>query len=142
MERFRAEQDPGFAVASFFKEPQVSAYVEPEHVLRHYLYILEKRLGEPCFAEFLFQMFDMYGPAWTPMPVAFHFDFWDGFGGLEAEFVSNPKYAELASIYIKIRRYLLANVAKICQARRQAWLSEINRNVEQDYGNEQYGTAD
>jgi hypothetical protein len=94
---------------------------------------MEKQLGEPLLAEFLFQMSDMYGPAWTPMPVAFHLDFWQGIARLEEEFFACPESAQLASAYIKIRCELLARIGTICQERRQAWLDEIDRQVEEGY---------
>lgn len=120
-----------------FKEPQVKTFIKSLHVLRHIFYSLEKELGNEDCAEFLFQLFDMYGPAWTPMPVALHFDFWSGFSALPPLYAASTRYQELKKSYPGIRDALLCKAADLCLARRQAWLQTIDKQLEERYGHRQ-----
>jgi|AGTN01.2.fsa_nt_gi hypothetical protein len=125
-----------------FKEPQVKPFIKCEHVLRHIFYSLEKELGNKDCAEFLFQLFDMYGPAWTPMPVALHFDFWSGFSALPPLYAASAHYQQLKPSYLRIRDTLLCKAADLCLARRQAWLQTIDKQLEERYGHGQNRSID
>lgn len=125
-----------------FKEPQVKTFIKSEHVLRHIVYSLEKELGNEDCAEFLFQLFDMYGPAWTPMPVALHFDFWSGFSALSPSYAASARYQHLKKSYPHIRDTLLFKAADHCLARRQAWLHTIDKQLEERYGHGRNSSID
>jgi hypothetical protein len=117
-----------------FAQEEVQKYITTEHIARHIIHILEAETGDADTAEFLFQMFDMYGPAWTPMPVAFHFDFWNGFARMNEKYLEIPAYTEMRNSYRQNREVLLRQTAKICLTRRQLWLDRISELVEERHG--------
>lgn len=112
----------------------VRSFITIEHVVRGCILELEKVKGEPDYVEFLFQLFDMYGPAWSPMPVAFHFDFWRGFAGFDEFFCQVPQFESLASEYGACRESILKRLAQICLRRRAAWLTDVHTRLERIYG--------
>ncbi len=114
--------------------PEVRDFLKIEHIVRHCLFQLEQKTGQPEFAEFLFQLFDMYGPAWTPMPVSFHFDFWECFRGFDKQFEQIPEYSALCEHYLECRHLILTEAAQICLSRRNEWLAEVCKELEELYG--------
>lgn len=61
-------------------EEQVKKYVSNKDIIRFVLkYIDEKIYGKNKFADFLDQVFELYAPAWSPMPIIYHLDYWSGF---------------------------------------------------------------
>ena len=63
-----------------FAEEQVRNYVSNKDIVRFILkYIDEKIYGKNKFADFLDQVFELYAPAWSPMPKIYHLDYWNGF---------------------------------------------------------------
>lgn len=121
-------------VRSKFTEKQVHGYIGISDTVRYCLYHFEQACGRPDTAEFLFQLFDMYGPAWTPMPVSFHFDFWNGFGHLPSYIEEQQEFRALLDAYAHCRAALLSGSAEICIRRRNAWLTNIHTNLEKRYG--------
>lgn len=104
---------------------QLKATVTQNDVMRYCLWCLEKETGSPDGAEFLFQLFDMYGPAWSPMPTDFHFDFWKAFDRTDDYFESMSGHKTLLDTYRNVREALLHQIATICKARRGAWLENV-----------------
>ena len=115
--------------------PDVRRYVQVAHVLRHCLWWLEKKAGLPDYAEFLFQLFDMYGPCWSPLPVDYHFDFWRGFEATGQLFESLQEFPVLLDEYLYKRLSILKQVADLCLNRRQNWHAQIHKQLEELYGN-------
>lgn len=61
-------------------EEQVRKYVDNTDIVRYvFKYIDEKLFGKNKYADFLDQVFELYAPSWSPMPVIFHLDYWNGF---------------------------------------------------------------
>lgn len=125
-----------------FSIDQVAHFITNEHIMRYCLYRLEQITGFPETAEFLFQLFDMYGPAWTPMPVSFHFDFWHAFEGFDSLIEQLPEFSQLIHSYRNCRTSVLDHVATICTTRRQTWLTEINNKLENIYGQQHQRGSD
>lgn len=62
------------------EEEQVRKYVDNTDIVRYiFKYIDEKIYGKNKYADFLDQVFELYAPSWSPMPVIFHLDYWNGF---------------------------------------------------------------
>ena len=121
-------------VLARFELDEVKTLIQPEHIMRRCLFELEQKIGTADMAEFLFELFDMYGPAWTPMPVSFHFDFWNGFENFEDVFAATPQFALLCAEYRECRESLLTRLAEVCLVRRNDWLKDVRRQLEEHYG--------
>lgn len=104
---------------------QLKPKINNDDTNRYCLWWLEKTAGTPDGAEFLFQLFDMYGPAWSPMPTDFHFEFWNVFQGVGEYFQNLEGFQRLVVSYRKVRFDLLHEIAKTCVLRREAWLANI-----------------
>lgn len=120
-------------ISNRFALDAVRQFVTTDHLIRYCLFHLEKKFGEVCYAEFLFQLYDMYGPAWSPMPTSFHFDFWHGFEKAGEILESVPEYQNLAQSYKQIRPALLKGAADICAERRAQWSTDIHHLLEERY---------
>jgi hypothetical protein len=57
------------------KEEQVKSYLDNYDIIRYLFRTLEK--GKHY--EYLDQVYELYAPAWSPMPVIFHLDYWQAF---------------------------------------------------------------
>jgi hypothetical protein len=75
--------------------------------------------------------------------VALHLDFWTGFGIIGSESGTEvedailsvlPEDASLADEYFRVRQDILKGAARICLSRREAWLKEVETNLEERYG--------
>ena len=61
-------------------EEQVKNYVSNKDIIRFiFKYLDEKIYGKNKYSDFLDQVFELYAPSWSPMPVIFHLDYWSGF---------------------------------------------------------------
>lgn len=61
-------------------EDQVKSYVNNKDIIRFiFKYLDEKLYGKNKFSDFLDQVFELYAPSWSPMPVIYHLDYWSGF---------------------------------------------------------------
>lgn len=120
---------------------QLRATITSSDVERYCLWWLEKEAGTPDGAEFLFQLFDMHGPAWSPMPTDFHFDFWNAFEGIDDYFIHLNGHSKLIDSYRKIREPMLHEIATICTARRSDWLAKVQDLVRQSRNQRKRNTA-
>lgn len=117
-------------VRSQCKLRQVSTFIGQNHVTRYLLWRLEIELsGRNISSEFLWLLWDMYGPIWSPLPDSYHLDFWYGFTGLDK---TTERIAESRSLLLEYSRYRQAiffSVARSCIKRRQSWLKSIKNNM-------------
>lgn len=120
---------------------QLKTFFNEEHVLRHAIWQLELAHGNPDFAEFLFQAFDMYGPSWSPMPTDFHFDFWNAAKVLEGVLRAAPEYEILSAAYKAAREPLIKQIADIFQERRESWVERMKQQVEERYDSDRHQTV-
>lgn len=68
------------------QEEQVQKFVTNTDIIRFtFKYIDEKIYGKNKYADFLDQVFELYAPSWSPMPVIFHLDYWNGFEQIKQE---------------------------------------------------------
>lgn len=59
---------------------QVQNYVKNNDIIRYtFKYLDELIYGKNKYSDFLDQVFELYAPAWSPMPVVNHLDYWGGF---------------------------------------------------------------
>lgn len=110
------------------QEKQVKKYVNNDDIIRFIIkYIDEKIYGKNKYADFLDQVFELYAPAWSPMPVIFHLDYWSGFEKIKEEIDSlcleiENKYKENR---FKIIEYALTKLNE----NRELWVKNINREL-------------
>ncbi|MFH1174585.1 MAG: hypothetical protein V1725_05595 [archaeon] len=110
---------------------EVRAYLQEDHVVRHLLTLFEKKThGKKRYHEFLFQLAEMYGPVWSPMPRENHFDFWNALEKTTEKMMRIPEWDCLQEQYVACRPALLCMAAQACMARREQWLAAIEKIVE------------
>ena len=86
-----------------FNEEQVKNYVSNKDIMRFiFKYLDEKIYGKNKYADFLDQVFELYAPSWSPMPVIYHLDYWDGFAKSINEIA---EILNMSSANIKIRLF-------------------------------------
>ena len=62
------------------EEEQVKKYVSNKDIIRYiFKYLDEKLYGKNKYSDYLDQVFELYAPSWSPMPVIYHLDYWNGF---------------------------------------------------------------
>lgn len=106
----------------------VREYIDADHIIRFIIYNIEKRLNNNVYAEFLWQLFDMYGPSWSPMPKEWHLDFYDAFERSSKE-VSSIIDSRILMDYKKIRSILFYGISSVCETRRKAWLNNMRKEI-------------
>jgi len=116
--------------------PVVADYISQHHVQQYGFFLLEKiSRGSTPTSEFFFQLFDMYGPVWSPMPDDYHFNYWETFEKSRPQLesaLSNPTVQEL---YERIRRALVCEVAALCESRRADLNHSLTLELEKKYMN-------
>lgn len=65
---------------------QVRNYVDNSDVIHFILKDLDEYLfGKSIYSDFFDQVYELYAPAWSPMPVINHLDYWNGFALIKDE---------------------------------------------------------
>ncbi len=106
------------------KIPAVAKFLTINNIVQYYLFSLEK---DEIYSEFLWQLFDMYGPIWSPMPDEYHLDFWNAFKKTSEEFT--PELSDEYKIYSSS---IIENLKNIYIKRRKKWLKEIMEVIKND----------
>ncbi len=115
-----------------FTVPEVIDFVGREHLLRQFLLVLEEEThGKGAMAEFLWQLADMYGPAWTPMPKANHLDFFSGTDKSRELIKCLPNFSALKEMYLTERAHILTQASDACLGRKYEWYERMNRLLEE-----------
>ena len=111
------------------EENQVKNYVTHNDIIRYLLkYIDEKIYGKNKIADFLDQVFELYAPSWSPMPVIFHLDYWNGFAKIQKD-IENVA-CEVLEKYKKYRLYILKEIIESLQKNNKVWKENINKFLE------------
>lgn len=110
------------------EENQVKEYVSNNDIIRYLLkYLDEKIYGKNKIADFLDQVFELYAPSWSPMPVIFHLDYWNGFDKIleELEKVS----LELVEDYKKNRYEIVNEILETLEENNELWKEKIKMHM-------------
>ncbi len=111
----------------------VADYIDFYHLQQFFVYLLERIANkDPKIIEFYYQLFDMYGPIWSPLPDEYHLDFLQTFISNEQKFTSLIN-GDIMSKYLLARKSLITNVAELCLSRYKTFWQKIN-----NYPNEIY----
>ena len=118
------------ALKDNFEEEQVRNYVSNKDVIRFVLkYIDEKIYGKNKFADFLDQVFELYAPAWSPMPIIYHLDYWNGFE--KTLNIIDNICTEIKQDYIN-NRFSIINIAlDRLNKNKQQWEKNIEKELEE-----------
>lgn len=115
----------------FIAEKRVftGSYVRGEHeVLRYMLFLFEDSLSKTeKTAALLWGLFDMHGPAWSPLPDNYHLDFWNAANAFKKEISALPGFVALTREYRTHRRHILQEVTRLCIKRHKAWKAKIKK---------------
>lgn len=80
----------------------VKEYVDNSNVIHFILKDLDAYLfGQNICSDFLNQVYELYAPAWSPMPVVNHLDYWNAFNLIKNDV--RAFYSDIASEYQKVR---------------------------------------
>ncbi len=113
------------------QEKQVKNYVTNQDIIRFiFKYIDEKTYGKNKYADFLDQVFELYAPAWSPMPISFHIDYWNAFEKIEQEI---DKIALEIEQEYKQNRFAIIEIAlKELKSHKEKWEERINKKMEEE----------
>ncbi len=107
-----------------------SKVIDTNEIVRYLLYIFEEDLSISVEnTELLWNLFDMFGPSWSPLPKDYHFDFWEGFSHFKQEITPLPEFKSLNKDYKKYRKSLLKEIMYICNKRYKKWQSNIKNII-------------
>lgn len=117
-------------VKKYARITPVAGSINVNHLVRFYLYVFENdTTGKLATTEFLWQLFELYGPIWSPLPDEYHLDYLSAFSSFENQARDIPNYAKLLSSYQQIRSSLLSDIASACENRRQVWLNHMEEDL-------------
>lgn len=112
------------------QEKQVKQYVTNEDIMRFiFKYMDEKIYGKNKYADFLDQVFELYAPAWSPMPISFHIDYWNGFEKINQEV--DKTALEIEQEYKQNRFAIIEFALKELNSHREKWKGKINKKMEE-----------
>lgn len=111
--------------------PEVREFIEENHLAR-YCIALSERLanGRKRHHEFLWQLFEMYGPIWSPLPDDYHLDFLAAFEKTQADIQNTTGFKAVSEQYVSCRPTIMGSIARSCLERRQKWLSRMDALLE------------
>lgn len=112
------------------QEKQVKQYVTNEDMMRFiFQYMDEKIYGKNKYADFLDQVFELYAPAWSPMPINFHIDYWNGFEKIKQEI--DKIVLEIEKEYKQNRFAIIELALKELNRHKSKWEEKINKKMEE-----------
>jgi hypothetical protein len=110
-----------------FTLPEVRHVINEGHVIRQYLHTLEEEsYGKSEVAEFFWQLADMYGPIWSPMPKQNHLDFFRGTELSRPLLLGVEEFEQLSHTYKTARQTIIKEAAEVCLERKNAWYERID----------------
>lgn len=112
------------------EELQVKNYVGNNDIIRYiFKYLDEKLYDKNNYSDFLDQVFELYAPAWSPMPVINHLDYWNGFEKIKDEI---DKVSETIKEDYKDNRFKIIKLAlQSLKENYDSWIKEINKELEE-----------
>ena len=79
--------------------------------------------GKNKFADFLDQVFELYAPSWSPMPVIFHLDYWNGFEKIKKDI--DELSDEFEDNYKKYRLIIIKEILISLEKNSRDWKEKI-----------------
>lgn len=111
----------------------VSAFISRAHIIQYSLYLLERNeFGVSEFSEFYYQIFDLYGPIWSPLPDDYHLSYLEVFEQYEPFIEDFLKTKSINETYKNIRFSIIRTIAALMDKRRihqqQSLLTFLEKN--------------
>lgn len=109
---------------------QVRDNAENNDIIRYiFKYLDEKLYGKNKYSDFLDQVFELYAPAWSPMPVIHHLDYWNGFEKIRNDI---DKVSEIIIEDYKENRFKIIKLAlNNLKENYELWIKDINKELEE-----------
>ena len=112
--------------------PEVAQFIQEHHLVQYALYRLEiLYYASTDISELLFQLFDMYGPVWSPMPDEYHLDYLNAFEKMTPIFDKYLNLENILSSYVAHRETLINHVAAFCENTRQQFYTQLENVLEE-----------
>ena len=112
------------------EQEQVQRYVKDADIMRYiFKYIDEKVYGKNKYADFLDQVFELYAPSWSPMPVIFHLDYWSGFEKIQSEI--EKICTDIEDDYKQNRFENINYALKMLKQNNEQWKKSINKEIKE-----------
>lgn len=107
-------------------EEQVKKYVTNNDIIRCLLKTLDEKIyGKNKIADFLDQVFELYAPSWSPMPVIFHLDYWNGFSKIQNEIENLSE--QISEDYKKYRLSIIKEILESLEENNKMWKENIKK---------------
>ena len=115
------------------KIPAVAQFLDENQVVRYYISALEEATGSDGPSnEFLWQLFEMYGPIWSPLPDECHLDFLQAFEERRNQLKAIPEFEKIKLEYKRSRSAVLVQAAEAALERKNSWLARVEHLLEQN----------
>lgn len=112
----------------------VSSCITKAHFIQYSLYLLEKmHFGNSAWSEFLYQLFDLYGPIWSPLPDHFHLSYLEAFNTASHKIIPIFSSESLKQKYQEIRVHIIPTIARLIEMRRMNQQRSLLHTLEKTY---------
>jgi hypothetical protein len=110
-------------------EEQVKNYVSNNDIIRFiFKYLDEKLYGKNKYSDYLDQVFELYAPSWSPMPVIYHLDYWNGFEKILKEI--DKLCLKIEDDYKKYRFTVIKESLNSLLNNYKLWKEDIDKKLE------------
>jgi hypothetical protein len=115
--------------------PQVAQFISRQHIIQFSLYLLEEiHCGKSKYSEFLFQLFDLYGPIWSPFPDDYHMSYLNAFAKIRPKMELLLTDQIIAKNYLNSRSQIVHHSAELFEQRRLLQQQNLFNALESVYG--------
>ena len=115
-------------LVNVLKEEQVKKYVSNKDIIRFILKHLDEKIyGKNKYADFLDQVFELYAPSWSPMPVIYHLDYWSGFDNIVNKI--DAICSKIEKMYRKYRFSIISQILESLEKNKKEWEKNIEKEL-------------
>ena len=127
LDTFIDEYDLVNKAKNFCQGKEVCSFINKNDLARFIIKELEKScFGSSIYYDFLDQTFEMFAPAWSPMPVKNHLDYWQAMDKVQSNIES------LKKPYIQNRNNMFSSVISILTSTKTEWENKILKEIKND----------
>ena len=127
LDTFIDEYDLVNKAKNFCQGKEVCSFINKNDLARFIIKELEKScFGSSIYYDFLDQTFEMFAPAWSPMPVKNHLDYWQAMDKVQSNIES------LKKPYIQNRNNIFSSVISIITSTKTEWENKILKEIKND----------
>lgn len=127
LDTFIDEYDLVNKAKNFCQGKEVCSFINKNDLAKFIIKELEKScFGSSIYYDFLDQTFEMFAPAWSPMPVKNHLDYWQAMDKVQSNIES------LKKPYIQNRNNIFSSVISILTSTKTKWENKILKEIKND----------